>query len=98
MESNKTSRFSIAEKQKNSYEGAVVNKYIKKPTKTWLRKYLEWANKKKKPKNIEISCPKILAKFSEIPTPTEKGRYRLRARVPGSYASVFRPLLNEQRL
>jgi len=53
MESDKTSRFSVSDKQKASYEEAAVNKNTKKSTETWLRTYLEWANEKKKPKSIE---------------------------------------------
>ena len=50
---DKTSRFSVSDKQKASYEEAAVNKNTKKSTKTLLCTYLEWVNKKKKPKSIE---------------------------------------------
>ena len=55
MESDKTSRFSVSDKQKAS-----VNKNTKKSTETWLRTYLEWANEKKKPKSIESLSPEDL--------------------------------------
>ena len=60
MESDKTSRFSVSDKQKASYEEAAVNKNTKKSTETWLRTYLEWANEKKKPKSIESLSPEDL--------------------------------------
>ena len=60
MESDKTSRFSVSDKQKASYEEAAVNKNTKKSTETWLRTYLEWANEKKKPKSIENLSPEDL--------------------------------------
>ena len=53
MESDKTSRFSVSDKQKASYEEAAVNKNTKKSIETCLRSYLEWTNEKKKPKSIE---------------------------------------------
>ena len=60
MESDKTSRFSVSDKQKASYEEAAVNKNTKKSTETWFRTYLEWANEKKKPKSIENLSPEEL--------------------------------------
>ena len=60
MESDKTSRFSVSDKQKTCYEEAAVNKNTKKPTETWLGTYLEWANEKKKPKSIENLSPEDL--------------------------------------
>ena len=60
MESDKTSRFSVSDKQKASYEEAAVNKNTKKSSETWLRAYLEWANEKKKPKSTESLSPEDL--------------------------------------
>ena len=60
MESDKTSRFSVSDKQKACYEEAAVNKNTKKSTETWLCTYLEWANEKTKPKNIENLSPEDL--------------------------------------
>lgn len=60
MESDKTCRFSVSDKQKASYEEAAVNRNTKKSTETWLRTYLEWAKEKKKPKSIENLSPEDL--------------------------------------
>ena len=60
MESDKTSRFCVSDKQKACYEETEVNKNTKKSTATWLSTYLEWANERKKPKSIENLSPKDL--------------------------------------
>ena len=98
MESVKISRFSVSDKQKASYEEAAVNKNTEKSTQIWLRTYLEWPNEKKKPESIENLSPEDLDEvlgdfYTELKT---KGWQQLQARVPGSYASVPRPLLKEQ--
>ena len=62
---DKTSRFSVSDKQKACYEEAAVNKNTKKSTETWLRTYLEWANERKKPKSIENLSPKELDEVLE---------------------------------
>ena len=60
MESDKTSRFCVSDKQKACYEETEVNKNTKKSTETWLSTYLESANERKKPKSIENLSPKEL--------------------------------------
>ena len=57
----KKARFgNVSEEKKTTFQEAAVNRNTKKSTETWLRTYLEWAEGKKKPKNIESLSTKDL--------------------------------------